>query len=48
MQKLDHAAPTDELASIRVRTVKHEIIITPEFTSGHDYMLVAIQVPSTE
>lgn len=48
VKKLDRAKQSDELLSVRVRSKKHEIIIAPEFSSGHDYTLVVIQNPSVE
>ena len=48
MKKLDHSQPPPELLSVRLRSKKHEIIIAPEFNSGHDFILVVVQDPSAE
>ena len=45
VKKLDQSQPPDELYSIRVRSKKHEIIVAPEYSSGHEYILVVIQNP---
>ena len=36
----------DELLTIRVRSKKHEIIITPAYDKGREFSLIVIQDPS--
>ena len=48
VKKLDEGQPPDELHSVRVRSKKHEIIVAPEYSSGHEYILVVIQCPVIE
>ncbi len=36
----------DELLTIRVRSKKHEIIITPAYEKGREFSLIVIQDPS--
>jgi dynein light chain roadblock-type len=38
----------DELDFIRIRSVKHEIMVAPDFGGGTDYYLVVVQDPTTE
>ena len=45
VKKLDRTQPEDELSTIRIRSKKHEIIIAPECTNGHEYILVVVQNP---
>ena len=45
MKKLDHGQPADELKTVQLRSKKHEIIVAPEYSSGHDYILVVVQSP---
>jgi hypothetical protein len=45
VKKLDNTHPEDELSIIRIRSKKHEIIIAPECSNGHEYILVVVQNP---
>ena len=45
VKKLDHGQPSDELKTVQLRSKKHEIIVAPEYSSGHDYILVVVQSP---
>lgn len=48
IKKLDKGEPEDELQFLRIRSKKHEIMISPDFNKEHEYQLVVIQNPSTE
>jgi dynein light chain roadblock-type len=45
VKKLD---PEDELNFIRIRSLKHEIMIAPDYNGNMDYHLVVVQDPTTE
>ena len=38
----------DELDFIRIRSIKHEIMVAPDFSGSTDYFLVVVQNPTTE
>jgi dynein light chain roadblock-type len=45
VKKLD---AENELKFLRIRSKKHEIMISPEFEKSHEYYLVVVQDPSAE
>jgi len=42
----DSPDASDELLTLRVRSKKHEIIITPAYDKGREFSLIVIQDPS--
>ena len=38
----------DDLQLMRIRTKKHEIIVTPTFDTGHEFSVIVIQEPSAQ
>jgi dynein light chain roadblock-type len=43
-----HLDGEDELEFVRIRSMKHEIMIAPDFSGGTDYYLVVVQNPTPE
>ncbi|KAK9866869.1 hypothetical protein WJX84_003368 [Apatococcus fuscideae] len=48
VKQLNKGDREDELATLRIRSKKHEIIINPAFEKGHEYQLIVVQNPSSE
>ncbi len=48
VKHLNKGDPEDELQTLRIRSKKHEIIISPAFDKGHEYQLIVVQNPSTD
>ena len=48
VKHLNKGDPEDELQTLRIRSKKHEIIISPAFDKGHEYQLIVVQHPSTD
>ena len=36
----------DDLQVMRLRSKKHEVIVTPTFDAGHEFSIIVIQEPS--